>query len=325
MSSDRNLEVVSEVLQGVSVVHSTFGTIYFKHLSQGEQREILSKSKIIEDEAKKKGLKKEEDCLTELGEQGMWIEEEEEKLDELRKKAESLKTVIGQLYLPSKRKAVEEELLEVNAEILKMESERAEILGLTLEKYVNSQMQKLIIEGISFYDRDFTRPVFKELYANDGFREVEIYKLQKDFFQKFSDDNISKSVLSDHFSLYLPFCEDVLGVFGKPLRDLTTYQLKLISYARYFLNIFKNCQKKIPDNIAKDPELLISFYESSKDSENRKGASMADEGGSTHFGASKEDIEAIKREDENAIELSEEIKKRGGSLNMQQMMELHGL
>ena len=179
MSNDCNLEVVSEILQGVSVVHSSFGTIYFKHLSQGEQREILSKSKIIEDQAKKKGLKKEEEMLQTLNDEGMWVCEEEETLNKLRTQAESLRTVIGQLYLPSKRKAVEEELKEVNEKISKMETERTSILGLTLEQYVNSQMQKLIIESISFYDRDFTKAVFDEIYAGDGFKEVEVYRLQK--------------------------------------------------------------------------------------------------------------------------------------------------
>jgi hypothetical protein len=124
--------------------------------------------------------------------------------------------------------------------------------------------------------------------------------------------------------MYLPFCEDVIAVFGKPLVKLTNYQLKLISYGRYFLNIFKNTSKEIPENIAKDPELLISFQQSQR-SDNNKSKSREGTGGSTYFGADKNDIQSIKKENETAVNLSEEVKKRGGSMNMEEMMKLHGL
>ena len=76
----------------------------------------------------------------------------------------------------------------------------------------------------------------------------------------------------------MPYCEDPFGVFGKPLKDLTSYQLKLISMGRYYLSIFKNCSKKIPENIAKDPDLLISFYESSREDKKSTNASSGSEG-----------------------------------------------
>jgi len=162
------------------------------------------------------------------------------------------------------------------------------------------------------------------LYLNEGMKEVELFKLQRSFFEKFEDSNISQAVLSEYFSMYLPFCEDVMGVFGKPLADLTSYQLKLISFGRYFLNIFKNSQKEIPDNVAKDPELLISFYQNQRN-ERSKTKAQSSEGGSAYFGASKEDLEDIKLNNERAVDLNEEVKKQGGSLNMEQMMKLHGV
>ena len=93
---------------------------------------------------------------------------------------------------------------------------------------------------------------------------------------------------------------------------------------RYYLSIFKNCSKKIPENIAKDPDLLISFYESSREDKKSTNASSGS-GGSTHFGATKSDIETIKKEDESVVDLSDEIKKEGGHLNMEQLMKLHGV
>ena len=69
---------------------------------------------------------------------------------------------------------------------------------------------------------------------------------------------------------------------------------------------------------------MVSFYESQRE-DSKGNSAKSGVGGSTHFGATKEDIDAIKADDEDAVDLSEEIKKRGGSLNMKQMMELHGV
>ena len=45
MNNDINLEIVSEILEGVSIVESSFGILYFKHLSQQEQRQMKERYK----------------------------------------------------------------------------------------------------------------------------------------------------------------------------------------------------------------------------------------------------------------------------------------
>ena len=66
MNNDQNLQIVSEVLQGVSSVDSDLGILYFKHLLQKVQRKILSKSSIFLKEAKSKGLMTEKEEMYEL-------------------------------------------------------------------------------------------------------------------------------------------------------------------------------------------------------------------------------------------------------------------
>lgn len=324
MNHDKDLDIISEILQGVSIADSSFGILYFKHLSQEEQRGILSKSKIFQKEAETNGLMSEEEALYELMDQGMWSKDEERLMLEHEAQAKALKDSIPLQVLPSKAKLLQKEIDDLEKKLSKVKFDRSSLLGLTCEKYVYNKTQKSVIENVMYYDPCFEEPVFDRLYVNERAREAEIYKLQQEFFEKFKDDSISRAVLSDYFSMYLPFCEDVLGVFGKPLKDLTNYQLKLISYGRYFLNVFKNATKEIPENIAKDPELLISFSQSQR-SESTKSKSREGQGASTYFGASKDDIESLKSSNEKSIDLSEEVKKRGGSLNMQQMMELHGV
>jgi hypothetical protein len=324
MNNDRNLEIVSEILQGVTVVRGSFGSLYLKHLSQFEQREVLSQTKIFEKEALSKGLPTEKQGLEEIIKQGMWSLENENLIKSLNGEIDNLKKASAQALLPSKQKYFLNQSKEKEKQLLSIEGERSELIGLTSERYARNKAQKTIVNKILFYDREFKKGVYEDLYINENMKEVELFKLQKDFFEKFNDSNISRAVLSDYFSMYLPFCEDVIGVFGKCLADLTSYQLKLISFARYFLNIFKNSQKEIPDNIAKDPELLISFYQNQRN-ERSKTKAQSSEGGSAYFGATKEDLQDIKSNDERVVDLNEEVKKQGGSLNMEQMMKLHGV
>jgi len=324
MSNDKNLEIVSEILQGLTVVRGSFGSLYLKHLSQFEQREVLSQSKIFEKEGLSKGLPSEKQGLREIINQDMWSLENENLIETLKKEIDDLKQTSAQTFLPSQQKKILDQSRKKEDELSILNNEKTQLIGLTSEKYARNKVQKTIINKILFYDREFKKGVYEDLYLNENMKEVELFELQKDFFEKFEDSKISEAVLSDYFSMYLPFCEDVMGVFGKPLADLTSYQLKLISFGRYFLNIFKNSQKEIPDNVAKDPELLISFYQNQKN-ERSKTKAQSSEGGSAYFGASKEDIEDIKLNDERAIDLTEEVKKQGGSLNMEQMMKLHGV
>ena len=195
---------------------------------------------------------------------------------------------------------------------------------MTAEKYAEGRINKDFFYSITFLDSEFKHPVMEDLDYQETEKETEIMKIQSDFFKKFSDENLSKAVLSPIYAPYLPFAENVMDIFGKPLKDMTSFQIKVVSFGRSFLNIFKNCSKDIPDEVARDPEKLMEFWEASKNQSARKTKASEGDGGTTYFGANKKDIEQL-AEDENAVNMQDEIKKRGGNLNMKQLMEIHGV
>jgi hypothetical protein len=88
-----------------------------------------------------------------------------------------------------------------------------------------------------------------------------------------------------------------------------------------FLNIFQNVEK-IPDSIRKDPKALIDFAESSRN-KSKLSNSAKDNSATALFGAKKEDLEFVDPEAKK-MSLSELLKKNGGQLNMEQMMEVMG-
>ena len=65
MENEEHLEIISEILEGTSLKETSFGIVYFKHLLQKDQRQILSQKQILKNEAKKKGLLSEEEALEE--------------------------------------------------------------------------------------------------------------------------------------------------------------------------------------------------------------------------------------------------------------------
>ena len=126
------------------------------------------------------------------------------------------------------------------------------------------------------------------------------------------------------FSLYLSFCENPNDFFGKPLVDLSVYQLKMVVFGRVFQSIFQHVED-IPDDIRDDPERLLAFADA-KQNRNKGGKSFIDEdaAGSTVFGGTPEDIKDLNQSGGPTVSLSEEIKKAGGKLDMEQMMKMAG-
>ena len=96
--------------------------------------------------------------------------------------------------------------------------------------------------------------------------------------------------------------------------------MKLLLYGRIFNNIFQY-HDDIPDDIRKDPKAIFDFVDSKKTRENFQ--SQNKDGATAIFGATSKDLDIL---DPSArkVSLADEIKKNGGSLSMDQMIELMG-
>jgi len=323
VDNDELADIIVEVFEGFSVLNSSLGPIYIKHFHQLDTRKILGKRKLYIAEAEERGLLAEKSILKMLIEDDMWDDESEKEIQDKKKFIENLKTSLSKIVLPSKRKE-HSKLIDLEIKKLnKLSFEREKLVGLTAEKYAERKVNKDFFESLLFLDEEFKTSPFDDLDYQDIETAKELADLEGQFFNRMNDGNISKAVLSPFFGPYMPYSEDVISMFGEPLKNLTAFQLKMISYARSFLNIFKNSQKDIPDHIAKDPDLLIDFYNSQKTE--KEGRSTGESDATTYFGANKDDITHLKDKDQSAITLGDAIKKKGGSLNMKDMVEMHGL
>lgn len=325
MNDDKLSEIICEIFEEKTVVTSTFGKIYFRHFKPIETISLFSKKKFYLDEAIKKGIPQEEEAIKRLYEDGSWTPEEEKLVQEKGQLIQRLKDGFKSIKIPSKRDE-HKELLDFEVEKLrKLEETKKSLIGLTAEDLASKKVNREFFNTITFLDPDFKFNVIDNIEYDEVMKEAELNKLQSEFVEKFNDTNVSRASLCPFFSPYMGYCESVLDVYGKPLKDLTTFQVRLLSYGKSFLQIFKNCPKEIPDNVSRDPEMLMQFFEAAKQQKNNQGKATEGAGGTTYFGATKEDMIQMAGDNETVIDLAEETRKKGGRLNMEEMMKLHGV
>ena len=321
--------IVSEIFNEYSAIECSLGQIYLKHFNQLDTTKILLSKKNYVTQAEKRGLPTEESSLNFIIEEEMWDEDKEKEIQKKTNFIENLRQGLTKLKLPSQRENHKELIRAEQQKLKEVSEERNALIGLTAEKYAEKRANRDFFESIAYFDKELTKPVLENVTYDNKELELEISQIQKDFFEKFSDGNISKAVLSNFYNPYLPFSDDPTQIFGKCLSQMTTFQLKMCTYGKTFLSIFKNSPKEIPPNVAKDPELLMEFAESLKHDRKKNTKSTEGDGGSVVFGGKESDLEAIKTEDETATHLNKAIEdqnnKKQGGLNMRDLMKIHGV
>jgi hypothetical protein len=273
--------------------------------------------------ALKRGIESEKEIYERLKNEKSWSEDDDLKLAELQSYIDNLKKTKSKLLLPSQKESHQKLIDEQSFKVNELLNTKKELIGMTAEEYATKMSNEEFLRLLIFKDENFKELAFDE----DEFGSLvstDILQISQNYFnisEKLSDENIQKIVLQDFFNMYISCCEDSYNFFGKFIYQMSTYQIKLLLYARIFHNIFQY-NDDIPDSIKKDPQAIFSFVDSKKNREKYQ-SDTRDSDGSMLFGATKEDVEIL---DPTArkISLSEEIAKNGGSLNMEQMMELMG-
>ena len=145
-------------------------------------------------------------------------------------------------------------------------------------------------------------------------------------YKEINDDSIQRVVLQDFYNLYLPFAENPMEFYGKPICDLTFNQLKLLVYSRFFKNAFQQNQN-MPQEIKHDPDKIMDYLNANENVKKvRERNANKENSAESIVGATREDLEYlnIAKPGQKTLSLAEEAKKKGGSLSMGDMMKLFG-
>lgn len=330
MSQEDYRALYHDILNGYSFFNDDNTSFYVKHFCLNDLN-LISKRKIqVEHKVKKSGLPDEETQLRNLIEKDSWSKEKEKKINSLKDFIINLKYTKSKLITSKDIENINIQIKENEHELDSLLKERRELLGTTLESYVNKKINEYYVY-VSLYKDEFLKNKLLSTQEFEDLEYEELYELYNKYNTALSglnEKNLKKIALSGFFlnSFYLSDNNPHV-FFGKPVIELTFIQTELFSYAKYFKGILTNSTGKVPENIMNDPEALVDWYEGSKNaskiSANIKGKNSQEALGTSLIGASKEDLDKMGIKNSSNISLTEEAKKKGGSLSFQDLIKLH--
>ena len=322
MSEEEYISIVGEIFDGYTEFEYAGKPAYLKQFSIRDQRYIHRYYDKYKNIALQKGIPSEKEILVTLKNDNLWSDSDDLKIAVLEAEITTLKDSQKASYLPSQKNNIAKTIIEKNYELNKLLSTKREVVGNTAESYASNRTNEEFIRYILFKDETLK----EHLFSQEEFDDLEDYninylvKIYSTSNARLNEDNIQHCVLRDFFNMYLSQTEHLSAFYGKPIIQLSIFQLKLALYARVFFNIFQY-NEDLPDNIKKDPSAILRFSENKKTGKQTSQRQSRDSESTMVFGATKEDLKQL---DPNArtISLEDAIKKNGGSLNMEQMMKL---
>tara|TARA_R100000700_G_scaffold35919_1_gene44793 strand:- start:229 stop:1224 length:996 start_codon:yes stop_codon:yes gene_type:complete len=322
--------VFSEIVEGYSLTRSElFGDLKIKHINNYDSAKTDIKNNYYFEKAVSQGLPKREEKVEYLIKEKLWDPEKDKEADRLKEMLKGMNRTKSKLFLQAQIDAIKKDIVNNEMKLSNILAEKESVIGFTAEEYANRRINEYYMH-ISILDEEG-----KQLFGENEFDELEqdqvndIMQVYEKNNRKFKAEILKKISLADFFTNIFYLCEDnVFNFYGKPVIDLTFYQIEIYSYGRYFKSIIQNSEEKIPDHIVEDPDKLIEWAESSKNVKEvlEKSSGDAESGASSIMGATKQDLaKAGIDENQDVIDLSQKAQEKGGRLTMEDMMKLHGV
>ncbi len=132
-----------------------------------------------------------------------------------------------------------------------------------------------------------------------------------------SIQGIKKLAMQPFFQEYLALVGDRLAdFFGKPIAQLTFFQVKLLSFGRFYLNIYQNHDtSKFSKDVMDDPDLFADYAMAAakgKEELQKQGAGSPD---TVVLGVNKEDSKAMGVKTQNSF-IADMARKGGNVLDI---------
>jgi hypothetical protein len=327
----------SDISKGYSEVLFDDKRLFIKHLSHHEQvtLDVLYQSFLAA--GIKEGLPTQKYIAKSLADEGVWTKKDDDALEEITKIIERLVAGKRVIHLKSDLERQNEQIKQREAEYHNKKSHRDKIFGLTAEVYAERKVNEYYIIESFFEDKDCNRRYLSEEYFDD-FSEGEmqrIIKLYNSEMEIVSDANIKWLALQEFFQVYWSLSgESLYNFFGRPICDLTYFQIKLGSYGRTFKQILEKADG-YPEDVKKDPDKLLDYVQMGENAKQvmekaATGSPQNESVASTVFGAKKEEMQAVGLENTpGTTSLSAELKRKQAQgkrgLNMHDLMSAMGV
>jgi hypothetical protein len=320
----------SEILRGFSLVDSEyFNTIQIKHFTNFDSAELDIKNREFYNKAVDEGLPTRKQRIDDLLEQKIWTEEKNKEILNTKSHIAGLINTKKQVFLQSHLDQANKDLKIQKTRLIELEHEKEELIGFTAEAYASRRINEHYIYNALKNKKGenlFTKEEYEDLEEGKLMSLIAIYNKA---VKKFDSKVLKLISVSGFFTNIFYLCEDNAHVFfGKPLVNLSFYQLELFGYGRYYKSMIQNSEKKPPDHISEDPDKLVEWFESTKsaaDTLEKSQAKVGEHGATSLVGATQDDLKRLGLDNPNeTISLAKKAAEKGGKLTMDDMMKLHG-
>ena len=323
--------VFSEVLTGYTLVDSpSFNKIKIKHFNNFDSAALDIKNQTFLDKAISQGLTTRKDRIDYLLKENIWTKEKNKEILMTKSAIAGLQKTKSKVFLQAHIDEANKELQKQELKLLELNAEKEDLIGFTAESYASRRINEYYMFNAVLDEKGerlFTKEEFEDLEEE---LMLELISLYNKSTNKFNSKALKLISVSGFYTNLFYLCENNAYVFyGKPLVNLTFYQIELFGYGRYYKSMTENSDNKPPEEISKSPEKLVEWFESTKNAKetlDKSGASEKEGSAVSLVGASKQDLARLGLDNPNeTINLAKKAAEKGGRLSMDDLMKLHGV
>ena len=312
----------SEILLGYTSVVLKDRVFYLKHQDSLDSMEQAKAYEINYQYAKSKGLEIESEKLDFIIKNGLWTQEEENKIAKLKEALERQEMTQKKLFVKAQKIQNQKKIDQTRHEITELVSKKNDLLGETCETFAAKKSQEEMLRTSFYKNKDLT----EHYYSVEDFEDLTssdistLFLLMANAMKDFSEKNLKIISLCPFFLNSFFLCSDnAYNFFGVPVSRLSNNQISLYSMGSTIKD-YASKGNPIPDNILEDPEKALSWFEFDPEASKHNSEKL----GGTIVGAT---MEEMKQSDPNAVDVNtagKEMFKDKKTLNMQDMLKLHG-
>lgn len=321
---------LSEIIQGFSVSYPvSWEKIFIKHLNTIDSAMIDSVYHENLNKATQKDIPTFDIKEKFLIEEGSWSELKNRQINELNAFLENLKKTKAQFFREVEINNITKEINSTEEKISNLKLEKSKLMGVTAETFATKKVNEYYVFISTYKDPQLMEKKFTEEEFNDlDDKEIdELISVYNNSMLFFNPRNLKTAALSPYFLNLYYLCDDnPLTFFGKPIIQLSFYQLEIFGYGRYFKSILSNSKNTPPPDIMTDPDKLIDWHNSVNNVDKLLDKSKDKETVSQSVvGITDNDRKRLGIDDKNGVDLIKEAQKKGGKLSFQDIVKLQEL
>tara|TARA_R110000824_G_scaffold255819_2_gene444795 strand:- start:2328 stop:3332 length:1005 start_codon:yes stop_codon:yes gene_type:complete len=318
----------TDILNGFSIrTTEQFGQFYIKHFNPFDAGEMDFEREQYFQKAISKGLPTEKENLEAAIKEGFWDKDAENSMYDLEKTIVNMRATKNKLQLRSQKINFQKKIDKKERALEELLIDRHEVVGYTAETFANKKaneyyIYKALKKDSNLKDEFFSEEEYDEMHDSDLQELISLYTL---FTSEFSHKNLKRIAFSHSFLNLYHLCSDrVTELFGVPVVKMTFFQAEVFGTAKYFKSTLNNAKHRPTEEMYQDPDLMLDWMESNSGTKADIEGKMEEKAGVSYVGATKEDLKDLGVDGDSTISFSKEAAKKGGALDMKDIMKMHG-